>query len=187
MTGDLEQESHGPAACRGSPAAAAREGDIQMVLSVAMTTIIGAVSYLWLTVVTRPLSQGLRATFHLWRGDGWRSALPITLGMALLAAAIPAAAFVLLTMSAPSVWTYLLDAAGLPLGLLAGGAVWCARAAAVGVPRVPPDVEMALALAVVALRSNDIAVISTAERQYGQHVLGMPVRTTYGAERMQTV
>lgn len=153
-----------------------------MLLPVAMTTIIGAVSYLWLTVVTRPLSQGLRATFQVWP-----SALPITLGMALLAAAIPAAAFVLLTMGAPSVWTYLLDAAGLPLGLLAGVAVWCARVVTIGVPRVPPDIEMALALAVVALRSNDTAVISTAERQYGRHVLGMPVRATYGAEELQTV
>ena len=158
-----------------------------MLLPIAMTTVIGAVSYLWLTVVTLPVSLGLRATFQVWRGEGSWSALPITLGMAVLAAAIPAAAFVLLTMSVPSVGTYLLDPAGGPVGLLAGVAVWCARGAAFGVPRVPPDVEMALALAVVALRSDDIAVISTAERQYGQHVLGMPVRATYGAERLQTV
>lgn len=154
---------------------------------IAMTTVIGAVSYLWLTGVTLPLSMGLRATLQVWWGEGWRSALPVTLGMAVLAAAIPSAAFVLLTMSVPSVGMYLLDAAGLPLGLLAGVAVWCARAATFGVPRLSPDVEMALALAVVALKSDDVAVISTVERRYGQHVLRIPVRAAYGAEHLQTV
>ena len=158
-----------------------------MLSPVVMTTAIGAISYLWLTVVALPLSRGLRATFRVGRGEKWRSGLPITLGMAVLAAAIPAAAFVLLTMSVPSEGAYLIDAAGLPLGMLAGVAVWCARAAAFGVPRVPPDVEMALALAVVSLRSDDVGVISTAEREYGQHVLDMPVRPVYGAEGLQTV
>jgi len=66
--------------------------------------------------------DGMRATFHVWRGNGWRGALPITLGIAALTAAIPSAAIVLLTMTTPSV-VYLLDAAGLPLGLLSGTAV----------------------------------------------------------------
>jgi hypothetical protein len=153
---------------------------------VALTTCIGAISYLWLTAVTLPVSMGLRATFRGWWGDGWRSALPITLGIAALTAAIPTAAIVLLTMTAPSM-VYPLDAACLPLGLLTGVAVWSTRAAALGVPRLSADLEMALALAVVALKTDEAATLSAVERRYGHYVLRTPVPATRGVEQLQPV
>ena len=75
--------------------AACRTLETIVIGPVALTTCIGAISYLWLTAVMLPLSRGLRATSQGWSGDGWRSALPITLGIAALTAAIPAAAIVL--------------------------------------------------------------------------------------------
>jgi hypothetical protein len=130
--------------------------------------------------------MGLRATSQVWSGDGWRSALPITLGIAALTAAIPAAAIVLLTMTAPST-VYVLDSPCLPVGLLTGAAVWCARAIALGVPRLSADVEMALALAVVALKTDEVATLSAVERRYGQYVLRTPVPVTGSVERLQPV
>ena len=153
---------------------------------VALTTCIGAISYLWLTTVMLPLSMGLRATSQVWSGDGWRSALPITLGIAALTAAMPAAAIVLLTMTAP-LTVYVLDSACLPVGLLTGAAVWCARAIALGVPRLSADVEMALALAVVALKTDEVATLSAVVRRYGQYVLRSPVPVTGSIERLQPV
>ena len=148
--------------------------EIIVIGPVALTTCIGAISYLWLTAVTLPVSMGLRATSQVWWGDGWPSALPITLGIAALTAAIPTAAIVLLTMTDPAM-VYPLDAACLPLGLLTGAALWCARSAVLGVPRLSADVEMALALAVVALKSDEVATVSAVERRYGHYVLRTPV------------
>ena len=153
---------------------------------VALTTCIGAISYLWLTAVTLPVSMGLRATSQVWSGDGWRSALPITLGIAALTAAVPTAAIVLLTMTAPSM-AYVLDTACLPVGLLTGVAVWCTRAMALGVPRLSADVEMALALAVVALKTDEVATLSAVERQYGQFVLRTQVPGAGSVEQLQPV
>ena len=154
---------------------------------VALTTCIGAISYLWLTAVTLPVSMGLRATSHqVWSGDGWRSALPITLGIAALTAAIPTAAIVVLTTTAPSM-VYVLDSACLPVGLLIGAVVWCTRATALGVPRLSADVEMALALAVVALKTDEVATLSAVERRYGQYVLGVRVSATGSVEQLQPV
>jgi hypothetical protein len=153
---------------------------------VALTTFIGAVGYLWLTAVTLPVSMGLRATSQVGRGDGWRSALPITLGIAALTAAIPTAALVLFTMMTPSM-VYVLDAACLPVGVLAGVAVWCARAATLGVPRLSADVEMALALAVVTLKTDEVATLSAVERRYGQYILRTPVPGTGSVEQLQPV
>ena len=152
-----------------------------MIKPVAITMVIGAISYIWLTVVALPVAMGLRATFQAWWGNGWRGALPITLGIAALTAAIPSAAIVLLTMTTPSV-VYLLDAPGLPLGLLSGTAVWCARATLLGVPRLSADVEMALALAVVALKTDEVATLSTVEKRYGQHVLRSPAGAARGVQ-----
>jgi hypothetical protein len=153
---------------------------------VVLTTCIGAISYLWLTAVTLPVSMGMRATSQAWWGDGWRSALPITLGIAALTAAIPSAAIVLLTMTAPSI-VYPLDAACLPLGLFSGAALWCGRAAVLGVPRLSADVEMALALAVVALKTDEVETLSAVERRYGQHVLRAPVPSGGSVEQLQPV
>ena len=157
-----------------------------MIGPVALTTFIGAVGYLWLTAVTLPVSMGLRATSQVGRGDRWRSALPITLGIAALTAAIPTAALVLFTMMSPSM-VYVLDAPCLPVGLLAGVAVWCARAATLGVPRLSAGFEMALALAVVALKTDDVATLSAVERRYGHYILRTPVPVTSSVEQLQPV
>jgi hypothetical protein len=160
--------------------------EIIVIGPVVLTTCIGAISYLWLTTVTLPVSMGIRATFQVWSGGGWRGALPITFGLAGLTAAIPTAAIVLLTMTDPSL-VYVLDATGLRLGLVTGCAVWCARAVALGVPRLSADVEVALALAVVALKTDEIATLSMVEKRYGEHVLRAPVRTARGVEQLHAV
>jgi hypothetical protein len=99
---------------------------------------------------------------------------------------MPTAAIVLLTMTAPTT-AYVLDSACLPAGLLIGAAVWCMRAIALGVPRLSADVEMALALAVVALKTDEVATLSAVERRYGQYVLRTPVPVTGSVERLQPV
>jgi hypothetical protein len=173
-------------ACCASPAALPA-GILELIVigPVALTTCIGAISYLWLTAVMLPLSMGLRATSQVWSGNGWRSALPITLGIAALTAAIPTAGIVILTMTVPST-AYVLDSACLPVGLLIGATVWGARAIAVGVPRLSADVEMALALAVVALKTDEVATLSAVERRYGQYVL-RTVPQTGRVEQLQPV
>jgi hypothetical protein len=142
-----------------------------MIAAIATTTSIGVVSYLWLTVATLPVSRGLRATLAARWGRGWRHALPLAVGVALMAAAIACAAAILIATCAPLVGVYFVDPVTLATGTLAGAMVWCARGALLGVPRLSADVEVALALAVVALRTDDPAVLFTVEREYVRHVL----------------
>lgn len=154
---------------------------------VTVTTLTGVVCYLWLTAVTLPIVSGMRATLRARGGSGWRGGLPIALGIAALTAAIPAAGLILSAIAAPARIAYVVDTTALAAGIVAGVAVWSARAAAFGVPRLPADVEIAFALAVVALRSDDPATLSSVERSYGQHVLGAPLRPVYAVAKWHAV
>lgn len=154
---------------------------------VIVTTLTGVVCYLWLTAVALPIVNGVRATRRARKGSGWRGGLPIALGIAALAAAIPAAALMLFAMFAPGRIAYVVETTALAAGAVAGVAVWSARAAALGVPRLPADVEIAFALAVVALKSDDPATLSSVEASYGQHVLGAPLRPVYAVAKWQAV
>jgi hypothetical protein len=58
---------------------------------------------------------------------------------------------------------------------------------ALGVPRLSADLEMALALAVVALKTDEAATLSAVERRYGHYVLRTPVPATRGVEQLQPV
>ncbi len=155
--------------------------------SIALTTIVGAIGYLWLTAVTHPLVKGLHATRQDKWTDRWAAALPLTIAMAVVSAAVPAAVFVLLAMAAPSIDTYLPDLDGAPLGLIVAAALWVLRAIIFGIPRLPEDFEMALALGVVALRTDDPEVLSSVARRYERYILGTPVERVYGAERVSVV
>jgi hypothetical protein len=135
------------------------------------TTAIGAAFYVWLTVSTRPITCAVRATAR-WRGrHGWRYALPLAIGMSAITAAAAFASAVVIAMCAPPMGALLADPAILIVGASSGLLVWSARAAALGAPRLSQDVEMALVLAVVALKSDDAALLSTVEREYTRHVL----------------
>jgi len=142
-----------------------------MIAAIAMTTLIGAVSYLWLTVSTRPISRGLRATRRTRWGHGWRYALSLTIGVSAIAAAMASALAIVIAMFSPDAGALLGDPVMLTTGIFAAMIMWCARAAAFGAPRFSQDVEVALALAVVALRTDDAALLAKVEREYARHVL----------------
>jgi hypothetical protein len=139
--------------------------------AIATAASIGAVVYLWLTVSTLPIRQALRATLRSRGGHGWRYALPLAIGVSAIAAATASACAIVIAMCSPHAGALLGDPELLTIGVFSGLIVWCARAAALGAPRLSPDAEVALALAVVALRSDDAARLSTVERKYVRHVL----------------
>src|SRR5262249_53546991 len=101
---------------------------------------------------------------------------PLTTAMAVLAAAIPAAGYTLGMMAYPAALTALPEWA-VPFGLMAGICTWIAGALVFGIPRASPDVEVALALAVVALRNDDPGILSRIERQYERYILDEPHHT----------
>ena len=154
---------------------------------IALTTLMGAISYMWLTVVGHPLWRGLRATLQTRSGGGWAAGLPLTGAMAVLAAAIPAAACTLMTMVYPSAAAALPDWAGMPFGLLVGLFTWLARTVLFGIPRASPDVELALALAVVALKNDDPGNLSRIEGQYERFILRGHQTPAYGIEHLRPV
>ena len=158
-----------------------------MPAALAVVTLTGTATYVWLTTVARPLSCGVKSSFHPSHGEGWREALPLALGIAGIATAVPAAAAVLLTMWAPAMAPHVIDSTWLTLGAVIGGAVWCARAAAVGIPRMPADLELALALAAVSLTTGDAARLSRAERRYHHYMLPGPVEPPYAVEQMHAI
>jgi len=158
-----------------------------MVGPVTLTTLIGAISYVWLTVATHPLWKGLRTTLQTRAGDGWAAGFPLTAAMAALSAAIPVTASALIAMAYPRVAAELPTWVGLPVGFLAGLVTWIGRAAIFGMPRVSPDVEVALALAVVALRNDDPGILSRVERQYERYILDAPPLAPYAVEQLRTV
>jgi hypothetical protein len=142
-----------------------------MLAAVGAATIVGAGTYVWLTVSAIPIARGLRATLRSRWGHGWRYALPVAIGVSAIAAAIAVALAIVIAMCAPHTAVLFGDPVLLAIGSFAGLIVWCARAAALGPPRLGPDLEVALALAVVALKSDDATLLSTVEREYGRHVL----------------
>jgi hypothetical protein len=158
-----------------------------MIGSIALTTIVGTIGYVWLTVVTHPLVKGLQASWQVWWGEGWGAAFPLAFAMALVAAAIPCAALVLFSMTLPSGAFYLLDAHMLALGLAAGSCVWLGRATGMGLPRLSSHLELALALAVVSLRGDDADRLARVERRYAEHILGTSDDVLHAVEHLQPV
>jgi hypothetical protein len=145
-----------------------------MFQGIATTTAIGTASYLWMTASAGPVSQALRATLRSRRGSGWRYALPVAIGVAALAAVMVSAMTMLIVMSAPHAGELIADRGLLTTGALSGLAIWSLRAAALGAPRLSPDVEIALALAVVALKTDDAVLLSMVEREYARCVVNDP-------------
>jgi hypothetical protein len=114
---------------------------------------------------------------------GWRYALPLAIGVSAITAAAAFACAVVIAMCAPHAGVLLADPGLLIVGASSGLLVWSARAAALGAPRLSPDVEMALALAVIALKSDDAALLSTVEREYTRNVLDPDERDVTGVAR----
>jgi hypothetical protein len=158
-----------------------------MVGPIALTTLMGAISYMWLTVVGHPLWRGLRATLRTRTGGGWAAGLPLTAAMACLAAAIPTAACTLMAMAYPAAAAALPEWAGIPVGLVAGVSTWIARVVMFGMPRASPDVEVALALAVIALKSDDPGMLSRIEGQYERFILNERRTPGYAFEHLRAV
>jgi hypothetical protein len=141
-----------------------------MFQAVAIATASGTVSYLWMTASALPLTRAFRATCRNGR-HGWRYALPLAVGGSVMAALAVSALVVLIVMSQPQLGASFGDRAILATGSLTGLALWCVRSAALGVPRLGHDIEMALALAVVALRTDDAELLSRVEHEYARHVV----------------
>jgi hypothetical protein len=91
--------------------------------------------------------------------------------MAVLAAAIPAAMCALMTIAYPAAVMELPTWVAMPVGCLGGLMTWIGRATIFGMPRVSRDVEIALALAVVALKNDDPGILARIERQYERYIL----------------
>jgi hypothetical protein len=138
--------------------------------AIAVSTAIGTMTYLWMTVSASPVSQGLRATLRT-RVDGWRCALPLAMAVSVIAALVVLALVMLVVMYAPHTGALIGDRALLATGSVAGLIVWCGRAAVFGAPRLSRDVEIALALAVVALKADDARLLSMVEREYARHIV----------------
>lgn len=191
-----------------------------MVGPIALTTLMGAISYMWLTVVGHPLWRGLGATLstrgsrssaagYLLRGSdpmhpgsdsgrrithvareggvGWPPAFALAVAMAVLAAAIPAAMCPLMTIAYPTAVMELPTSVAMPVGFLAGLTTWIGRATIFGMPRVSRDVEIALALAVVALTNDDPGILARIGRHYEHYILDEPRLAHYRVEQLRTV
>jgi len=91
--------------------------------------------------------------------------------MSAIAAAAAFACAIVIAMWVPRMDTLLGEPVILNVGAVSALLVWCTRASALGAPRLSPDVEMALVLAAVALKSDDAALLSMVEWQYTRHVL----------------
>ena len=152
---------------------------------IAIATATGTVSYLWMTASALPVMRGFRATCRT-RRDGWRYALPLAIGVSAIVALMMTALAVITVMSVPQLGVLFTDRVVLATGCGASLTVWCARAAAFGVPRFGHDTEMALALAVVSLKTDDAALLSAVERQYARHVVNV-YPDPYGAGVAHTV
>jgi hypothetical protein len=142
-----------------------------VITGIVIATAIGTAIYVWLTVSTLPITRGLRATLRSrWR-YGWPYALPLAIGVSMMTAAIALAVAIVIAMVSPYIGGLLGDPVLVTIGSIAGLVPWCARTAVLGAPRLSPDVELALVLAIVALRSDDAALLSTVEREYTRQVL----------------
>jgi hypothetical protein len=154
-----------------SAAHAEEESGVEVTTAIAATTAIGAAVYVWLTVSLRPMTGALLAMRRSRGRHGWPYALPLAIGVSTVTAAAAFACAVVIAMCAPYIGAVLADPGVLIVGASSGLLVWSVRAAALGAPRLSPDVEMALVLAVVALKSDDPALLSRVEREYARQVL----------------
>jgi hypothetical protein len=139
--------------------------------AIVIVALTGGTIYTWLTAVTLPVLTGLKASLQAWWGDGWRGAFPLAVGIGTLVTAVPAAAAMLLTISDPPLVLYALNSPFLQFGAVSGAALWFLRAAVAGVPRLPEDIEIELALAVVALEHTDPGTLSSVEQRYHHYML----------------
>jgi hypothetical protein len=154
------------------PAAhACRQKESTVIAVIAVVALTGGATYTWLTAVMLPVWQGLKTSLQAWWGDGWRGAFPLTIGVAALVTVVPAAAAMLLTMSDPGFVLSVAAGPFLAVGAVSGAVLWCARAALAGAPRLPVDVEITLALSVVALKHPDAATQSRVEQRYHHYML----------------
>ena len=115
---------------------------------IGLTSFVGSgtLLYLWLTAILGPLVDGLRASLHGARG-GWGPALPAALGLVFSATIVPAAALFLLATWSPNVAVAALESSSLSAGLLCGALLFVARATFLGLPRLAPRIEAAIATA----------------------------------------
>jgi hypothetical protein len=143
-----------------------------MLSSVVILVSCGAVSYLWLCVIASPLVNSLRSLLrHGADGTAW-AAFALAAGGAVLWTAIVAAAIVLGMMLEPGAGLALLRSDLGWRGVSIGTVVWSAQLVSFArLPRLGPAVEIATALAVVAIVSDDPQTLSRVERVYRAHAL----------------
>jgi len=134
----------------------------------------GTAIYIWLSALCAPLLSIVptiaRDPLHAraWRAAGLASAIVV------LWTTIMAASMLLLATLAPRTALAMLESPVRDVALLAGGALWLARTAWIGLPRLGTDTEIASALAVVSLFRDDLETLRSAEALYRERVLSAP-------------
>jgi hypothetical protein len=129
----------------------------------------GTMIYLWLVAVAAPFVSGIRASTAAARGDGWAPGLAVVLGLIFSVTAIPLAALFLAATFVPDVALQVVTSTGTLLGALCGVTVFAARSALLGLPRLSPRVELALAASAVSWNPDE--EIEPYERAYREHIL----------------
>jgi hypothetical protein len=132
----------------------------------------GAVSYLWLCVIASPLVNSLRSLIrHGADRTAW-TAFALAAGGAILWTAIVAGAILLGMMLEPRAGLAVLRSDLGWRGMSLGNVVWSVQLLSFArVPRLWPPLEMATALAIVAVVREDPRTLSRVERLYRTHAL----------------
>jgi hypothetical protein len=139
----------------------------------------GTAVYVWLCALVAPVfSASQQLIRHVADARAW-GMLGLALGSALVWTLVPAAALFLLASLEPEAALAILQSASLDVAVLIGLIAWSIRATVFGVPRLDPDLEIAVALALVALVRDDGRTLGRVEKIYRDLVIA-PAMTSGG-------
>lgn len=152
-----------------------------MLREIAILVSSGTAIYIWLSAVCAPLMSAImtigRDPLH---ARAWRAA-GLAATTAVLWTSIATALMLLLATLAPLTALAIVESPVRYAALVAGTAVWIARSAWIGVPRLGTDAEIASALAVVSLFRDDLETLRAVEALYRERVLAAPHATERNA------
>ena len=137
----------------------------------------GGVVYVWLCAVVAPAVSALKAfAGRAASGKRW-AALGLTMGSAFVWTAVPAAAIFLFMMCEPRAGLALVYSPTHEMAMVTAAVLWFLRSAALGLPRLAENLEIAVVVAVVALVRDDPEVLGKTEALYRELVITSPVAT----------
>jgi hypothetical protein len=143
----------------------------------------GTAVYVWLCAIVAPVfSASKQLIRHVADARAW-GMLGLALGSALVWTLVPAAALFLLASLEPEAALAVLQSASLDVAVLTGLIAWSIRATGFGVPRLDPDLEIAVALALVALVRDDGRTLGRVEQIYRDLVIAQAMTSGGGRSR----